>query len=241
MGPGDPGPPATGRAYWRQRPGWRTGQDFYACFLTLDDQPELRGLVRRYQDAIGHRPDLDLIPPRWLHITMQGIGFADEISPADLGAVTERISERLRAMRPPTTTFHRPTIRPTAVYLKADPPEPLIGLHLALHEAVSSAVGPGRFGEAAPGPGKFAPHVSIAYASHDGRRPARGTQDGRGPMSTTAPEPAPASVPPVTEAMRDTAVRAVTATFGTASLLVFRRDHHAYGWTSATALPIGAQ
>jgi 2'-5' RNA ligase len=209
----------TGRAYWRGRPGWQTGQDFYACFLTLEDQPELRGLVRRYQDALGPVPDLDLIPPHWLHITMQGIGFADDISPADLAAVTERIGERLRAMTPPTATFHRPTIRPTAVYLKADPPEPLYRLRLALHQAVASAAGPGHFGEAAPGPGKFAPHVSLAYASGDG------------------PDP----VAPVTEALRDCPLRAVTATFSAASLLVFRRDRHLYGWTSATPLPIGAR
>ncbi|HEY4462377.1 MAG TPA: 2'-5' RNA ligase family protein [Streptosporangiaceae bacterium] len=213
------GRPATGRAYWRGRPGWHTGQDFYACFLTLEDQPELRGLVRRYQDALGPVPDLDLIAPHWLHITMQGIGFADDISPTDLAAITERIGVRLRAMTPPKATFGRPTIRPTAVYLKADPPEPLYRLRLALHEAVASAVGPGHFGEAAPGPRQFAPHVSLAYA--------RGT----------GPDP----VAPVTAALRDGPRQTVTATFSTASLLVFRRDEHVYGWTSATPLAIGAR
>jgi hypothetical protein len=122
-------------------------------------------------------------------------------------------------MRPPTVTFHRPTIRPTAVYLKADPPEPLYRLRLALHQAVASAVGPGHFGEAAPEPGKFAPHVSIAYARPDG----------------------PAPVPLLAEAISEAAVRAATATFSTASLLVFRRAQHEYGWTSATPLPIGAR
>lgn len=219
MASGDAEKPSTGRAHWRQRPGWHTGQDFYACFLTLEDQPELRGLVRRYQDTIGHLPDLDLIAPRWLHITLQGIGFADDISPADLAAVTERIGERLRAMRPPVTTFHRPTIRPAAVFLKADPAEPLYRLRLAVHQAIASTVGPGHFDEAAPEPGRFAPHVSIAYAGHDGNGPEQ----------------------PVTEALRAATVRAVTATFGTASLLVFRRDRHEYGWTSATPLPIGTQ
>jgi 2'-5' RNA ligase len=213
----DPGQPATGRRYWRRRPGWRTGRDFYACYLTLEDQPELRGLVRRYQDAIGDRPGLDLIAPRWLHITMQGIGFADDIGPADLAAVTEGIGERLGALRPPAATFHRPTIRPAAVYLKADPAEPLYRLRLALHQAVASAVGPGQFDEPAPAPGRFAPHVSIAYADAD--------------------DP----VPPVAEAVRDMVAEAVTATFRTVSVLVLRRDRHAYGWSGATAVPIGAR
>jgi 2'-5' RNA ligase len=206
----------TGRRHWRGRPGWHTGQDFYACFLTLEDQPELRGLIRRYQDSLRGMPHLDLIAPRWLHITMQGIGFADDISPAGLAAVTQRIGERLRGMHPPAVTFHRPTIRPAAVFLTAEPAGPLYEMRLAIHRAVASATGPGQFDEPAPEPGRFVPHVSIAYASGDG--PA----------------------PPVAEALRGTAAEAVTATFRTASLLVFRRDRHEYGWTSATSLPVGA-
>jgi 2'-5' RNA ligase len=206
---------ATGRRHWRGRPGWHTGQDFYACFLTLEDQPELRALVGRYQDRLRGLPHLDLIAPRWLHITMQGIGFADDISPADLAAVTGRIGERLRVMGPPAVTFCRPTIRPAAVFLKAEPAGPLYEMRLAVHQAIASAVGPGQFDEPAPAPGRFVPHVSIAYASDDGL------------------------APPVAEAVSGTEAEAVTATFRTASLLVFRRDRHEYGWTSATPLPIG--
>ena len=35
----------TVRNHWWWRPGWRTGRHFYACHLTLDDQPQLRELV----------------------------------------------------------------------------------------------------------------------------------------------------------------------------------------------------
>ena len=82
--------------------GWRTGRHFYACHLTLDDQPQLRELVGRYQDAFRHLPNLDLIPPQWLHITTQGIGFADEISPADLATATQRYKNGC------VTSNHRP-------------------------------------------------------------------------------------------------------------------------------------
>ena len=105
----------TVRNHWWWRPGWRTGRHFYACHLTLDDQPQLRALVRQYQDALAQLPGLDLILARWLHVTMQGIGFTDEISTADLAAVTAGLGERLRAMEAPVATFHRPTIQPEAV------------------------------------------------------------------------------------------------------------------------------
>ena len=42
----------TVRNHWWWRPGWRTGRHFYACHLTLDDQPQLMELVGRYQDAL---------------------------------------------------------------------------------------------------------------------------------------------------------------------------------------------
>ena len=59
----------------------------------------------------------------WLHITTQGIGFADEIGAADLAAVTAAIRDRLPGLEPPVATFHRATIRWEAVLLKADPPQ----------------------------------------------------------------------------------------------------------------------
>src|SRR5690348_7434574 len=80
--------PASLRNHWWWRPGWTTGRHYYACHLTLDDQPQLRQLVARYQQAIEDRPGLDLIPPEWLHITMQGIGFTDEIGITELRRLT---------------------------------------------------------------------------------------------------------------------------------------------------------
>jgi 2'-5' RNA ligase len=202
--------------HWWWRPGWRTDRHFYACHFTLDEQPRLRSLVRQYQDTIAHLPNLDLIPPRWLHVTMQGIGFTDEISTADLAAVTGRLGERLRSMKAPVTTFQRPTIHPEAVVLEAEPPEPLYQLRLAMYETIASVLGPDRFHEQRPEPGRFIPHVSVAYVNGDG------------PMH------------PIADAVSSIEPQPVTATLGTASLLVFHRDHRMYEWTQATPLPIGA-
>jgi hypothetical protein len=111
---------------------------------------------------------LDLIPPRWLHLTMQGIGFTDEIGSADLTAVTEAIRNRLREANPPIVTFHEPTIRKEAVYLKAVPKEPVYELRQAVYEAVISVLGSDRLDEAPPDPAKYTPHVSVSYANSDG-------------------------------------------------------------------------
>ncbi len=201
--------------HWWWRPGWRTGRHFYACHFTLNDQPQLRALVHQYQDAMAHLPSLDLIPARWLHVTMQGIGFTDEINTDDLADVTSRLEERLRNMEAPVATFHRPTVRPEAVLLKADPPEPLYQLRLAMYETIASVLGPAKFSESRPERDRFKPHVSAAYVNSDG------------------------PVKPIANAVMTIDPRPVTVTFSRASLLVFHRDHRMYEWTEATPLPIG--
>lgn len=213
--PEDPHRMAMVRNHWWWRPGWRAGRHFYACHFTLDDQPELRGLVRQYQDAMAHLPNLDLIPPRWLHVTMQGIGFADTITTTELATIASRMGERLRSMDAPTATFHRPTIHPEAVLLKANPSGPLYQLRLAMYETIASVLGPDKFSEPRPEPGRFQPHVSAAYVNSDG--PAKPIADAIG---STNPDP-------------------VNVTFRRASLLLFHRDHRMYEWTKATPLPIG--
>jgi len=203
------------RNHWWWRPGWRAGRHFYACHLTLDDQPQLQTLVKQYHDAIGHLPGLDLIPRQWLHITMQGIGFADEISPADLEAVTAAVQERLRALEPPAAAFHRATVQPEAVLLKAEPPRTLYQLRIAVYDAIASILDPGKFSEHRPEPRQFTLHVSAAYVTSDG--PAE----------------------PVAEAIAGLDPKPVTATFHAISLLEFHRDRRMYEWTHATPLPIG--
>ena len=215
--PEDPHRMTMVRSHWWWRPGWRAGRHFYACHFTLEDQPELRGLVRQYQDAMAHLPNLDVIPARWLHVTMQGIGFVDEISTVDLTAVTDCLRKRLRSMKPPMATFYLPTIRPEAVILKAEPPEPLYQLRLAMYEAIASALGPDKFSDTRPGANQFTPHVSAAYVNSDG--PLQAIAD---VVHSTHPQP-------------------VTVTLDTASLLVFHRDHRMYEWTQTAPLPIGAK
>jgi len=203
------------RDHWRWRPGWRAGRHLYACHLTLDDQPQLRDLIRRYQDALAHLGNLDLIPPGSLHLTMQRIGFADEISPAELAAVAERVADRLRGEPVPVVTFHQPTVREEAVYLKALPAEPIYRLRLAVYQAIAAALGPRAVQLAPPAREQYVPHVSVAYVNRKGR------------------------AQPVFDALSHTHEPPVTVTFRVAPILTFHRDHQMYEWTTARPIPIG--
>jgi 2'-5' RNA ligase len=211
-----PLPPAV-RNHWWWRPGWTTGRHYYACHLALDDQPQLRNLVSRYQQVLENLPGLDLIPPEWLHITMQGIGFTDEINTAELHSLADALTQELSSIDPPTVAFRYLTVHPEAIYLKAHPAEALYPLRTRMYRAVASVLGANNSTENMPGPRQFVPHVSIAYVSADGE-----TQ-------------------PIAEALKTAVTAPVTATFRKASLLEFHRDHGMYEWTSAMPIAIGAR
>ena len=200
--------------HWWWRPGWREGRHVYACHLILNDQPRLRALVARYQDATKALAILDPIPPQCLHITTQEIGFVDEISQDEAGAVLRGIADRLKQVERPTVTFQYPTVRLEGVFLKAHPVEPLYSIRRQIHDAVVDVLGNDRT-EPLPKPEDYRPHVSIAYVNAN----------------------APAA--PVAAAVRDVEVEPVTVTFTKADFLEFHRDHRMYEWTSATPVPFG--
>lgn len=203
------------RNHWWWRPGWRAGRHFYACHLTLEDQPELRGLIERYQEVLSDLGNLDIIPQRWLHLTMQGIGFTDEIDSADLAEIKKRITEQLRDLTPPKVTFHEPTIQSEAIIFEAQPAEPIYQLRLAVYQAIAAVLGTERFQEPWPEQDQYRPHVSAAYVNHDG--PAK----------------------PIIDALSRADHSPVTATFRTVPILTFHRDHQMYEWTDAKQIPIG--
>lgn len=208
--------PAAVRDHWWWRPGWAEGRHFYACHLTLDDQPELRGLVADYQQGLEGVTGIDLIPPQWLHLTMQGIGFTDEIGAAELAALDRALTRELATIDPPAVEFRYLTIHPEAIYLKAHPAQALYPLRSKMHAAASSVLGPERFMEPVPDWAKFLPHVSISYVSRDGE------------------------AEPIAAALRGLKTRTVEVTFTKADLLEFHRDHRMYEWTRATPIPIGS-
>jgi 2'-5' RNA ligase len=210
----EPLPPSV-RNHWWWRPGWAEGRHFYACHLTLDDQPQLRELVAHYQQPLTGIQGIDLIPPQWLHLTMQGIGFTDDISRAELDQLDEALTHELASLAPPTVDFRYLTVHPEAIYLKAHPADALYPLLQRMHHAVASVLGPDRFSEPVPEREKFMPHVSIAYVSAD--------SDSK----------------PIAKALQTLTTRSVSITFAKASLLEFHRDRRMYEWSSAKPIAIG--
>ncbi|WP_285104035.1 hypothetical protein [Promicromonospora sp. MEB111] len=81
-------------------PGWSVGRTFYKWHLTFDDATAapLHELVGRLQEELAGVERLYLIPQRWPQVTMQGLGFTDEVSDDDVKAITRAAAERLAAV-----------------------------------------------------------------------------------------------------------------------------------------------
>jgi hypothetical protein len=67
------------RDHWWPRPGWRPGRLSHTWHLTFDDAPELHRLATACQHALRPLPGRNTVPSRWLHLTLQSVGFDDEV------------------------------------------------------------------------------------------------------------------------------------------------------------------
>ena len=86
------------RDHWWWRPGMRPGRRFYTVHATFADQPLMQELAAKATERLAGLPGLDLVPGEWLHLTMQGIGFADEVGDADLKAIMTAARLRLASV-----------------------------------------------------------------------------------------------------------------------------------------------
>lgn len=180
----------------------------YAWHITFDDQPQVHRLATAYQDRLAGVPGLDLIPMRWLHLTIQGLGFTDEVPAAEADAVVHAARERLAGVLPVTVTVGPAIVDPEAVQLTITPIGALTPVRGALRAAIADTIGLDRLLEDE----WWSPHVSVAYSN------------ATGPM-----EPIATALTPQLEP--------VTITISKVRLIVLGRDEHLYQWQTRATVP----
>ena len=201
--------PETMANHWWWRPGWRVGRRFYAWHLVFDNQPDVQRLLGAYRTALAGLPNLDLIPDQWLHCTLQGIGFCDEIPESDVAAIVDAAQTKLAVLPAIELRFDAPAITPEAIESFAQPAAPVVAVRNALRAAIGDVLP--TVPEEVEG---FHPHVSIAYSSGDG----------------------PAA--PYRAALDSVTVPSATATITTADLIVMHRDRRMYEWQTYARAPL---
>jgi 2'-5' RNA ligase len=211
---------ATVRDHWWWRPGWRFGRRVYTFHIIFENEglvagvADLRRLAAKYQRRLAALPGLDLVPRRWLHLTMQNVGLTDDVSDTDCEAVVDRARAAYSELAPFDLTFDAVEVRREAIAFRPWPAEPVKRLREASRVAISVVLG--EVPEAPEHAHGFQPHVTLAYSNAAG--PA---------------EPLLAAVRDVDEAPATVWVRA-------ACLIVLDRDERIYRWTTRATIPLGS-
>ncbi len=187
--------------HWWWRPGWRVGRRGYAWHLTFRDAPEVHRIAEAYRLGLKGIAALDPVPDASLHLTMQHVGFTDEIPEEDMRAMVSAATRRLALLPAFDVVIDRPVVTREAVRWDVLPAEPVAAVRLAIRQAIAE-VWP-----AAPGRDDgFVPHMSIAYSN------------AAVPYSTVADALAAVVEPPAVVRVEN------------ADLIVQHRDRRMYEW-----------
>src|SRR3954451_16803090 len=105
------------RNHWYWRPGWSVATRFYTWHITFADQPAVVELANQYRPTLAGQPTLDVIPPQWLHLTMQGIGFVDKVETAHADAIVDAARRRCAELEPMDLTVGAPHVDPESIQI----------------------------------------------------------------------------------------------------------------------------
>lgn len=197
--------------HWYWRPGWRPERHYMTWYLLFDPDsyPGLGTFVAEHQQHLD-LPYLDLVPPDGLHLTVQGVAFADLVTHAQVA----QIGAAARDLCADLHEFDL-TVGPLAgyaggVFLRAAPWDPVRRLRDRLRAAIGGALG----ADVVPDePRRFKPHISVGYCND------------------TVPA---ADLIDRVEALRGRPPITITVT--SAHLIELRRDGHNYRWDVAESV-----
>ncbi|MBW4722311.1 2'-5' RNA ligase family protein [Saccharothrix obliqua] len=198
--------------HWWWRPGWETGRSFYTWHITFADQPGTQRLVDDYAPVLAALPQIDPIPVRWLHLTLPGIGFTEEVDLHDIDLIVDAARERCAELEPITVTIGPAHVDPESIQMPARPLRPLADLRLAIRAAIGDVRGTDNVPEAEAG---FRAHVSLGYSNT------------AGPMK------------PVARALDAHGGHTGEVVVSSVSLINPNRDHKAYEWTDVATVLLG--
>ena len=195
--------------HWWWREGWGPGTRFLTWHATFQQAAVLHAHAAAYRSVLAGFDQLDLVPDRGLHMTMQGVGLVQDVPAAELAALVDAARKRLSGLRPIALHLDKPTFTPEAIRWDPEPVLPVAELRSALRDAIHEIWGD--VPESADG---FIPHVTIAYGNR---------------VSFAGP---------IIAAIEDASIPPVTVTIETADLIVLGRDRHEYEWEYEAKVPL---
>src|SRR5262249_265946 len=102
-------------SHW-EPPGSYPGRPFYSWYFTFEDAGQLHDLVERYSVAL--RPlQVDIVPPEGLHLTLQNVGYTDEVDTATIHQLGDAAAASCAQVPPFEVEIDRAVVHPEAVLL----------------------------------------------------------------------------------------------------------------------------
>ena len=72
---------------------WRPeAPDYLTWHLLFDDGPGLKTVAATLQQVLEGIDEIDVVPTRWLHLTVHGVGSVDDVA-ALVGSAQQRLAE----------------------------------------------------------------------------------------------------------------------------------------------------
>lgn len=199
------------RDHWQWRPEWASDRPCLLWYLTFESQPELTRKAEQAQARLRGVSTVDVVPAAWLHLTLDDVGFADELAPEEVEDVIATARGAVADWSPPPITLGPVASMGDAVVLRADPADDLGELRGRLRAVTTTVLGREIPSRLRP----FWPHVTLAYLN-----------DSCAASSVLDPL-APVSVEQVVVAAPQVTLASVT-----------RCEHH-YRWTTRAEIPLG--
>lgn len=145
--------------HWWWRDGWGPGTRYLTWHLTFEEATDLHDVAARAGAALRAVRGVDVVPVPWLHLTMTGMGFADDFAPSAVQANADAGIARAETVAVEPLVFDRLFLYQEGICLSATAPW-LQELKALQGELVRAA------GGTAPRDDEpFHPHVSLAYFS----------------------------------------------------------------------------
>ena len=199
------------RNHWYWRPGWRAGRSFYTWHLTFQNDPVLKDVHAAYQPLVRSLPSLTPVPAQWLHLTMQGVSYADKLSQEDLDPIIDAARRRLEQMRAFDIRIGPAIIDAESLQLPAQPVDQLRRLRAQLRAAITDVWGR----DSVPALPELDPHISLGYWNQA------------------------ATAAPLQRRLAALGGAVARTEITQASLINLNRDHHCYEWTTYATVRLG--
>ncbi|WP_405181771.1 2'-5' RNA ligase family protein [Nocardia sp. NBC_01377] len=199
--------------HWWWRPGWKVGRSFYTWHVTFGPDSEVGDLVQRFAPVLTELPTMAAVERSGLHITLQGIGFTDEVSATDIDRIVTAAGTRLSRREPFDAVIGPPVVDEETIGMPITDAGGFGQVRDDLQHAIGDVWGEHNVPERS---GRFQPHLSLAYST------------------------GVASIPELTDllARNELSDIQITDRISAVSLIELNRDRRRYDWREVERIPL---